>query len=93
MAKVRLNVEVSPDLDKFLERLAEDEGTTKTEIVRRGLSVMKAFRDQIRRGRGHIGFTADASKLDSELVGILDSIALRASQSNLEGEHGGKNKI
>jgi len=33
---------------------------------------MKAYRDQATAGRKHIGFTADPTKLDSELIGVLN---------------------
>jgi len=71
MAKVRLSIEVSKELANLLDSLAESEDTTKTEIVRRALSVMKAYKDQAKVGRRHLGFTADPTKLDAELVGIL----------------------
>ncbi len=73
MSKVRMNIEVSKEVADFLEELAESEATTKTEIVRRALSVLKAYKQQKEKGRNHIGFTKDASKLEAELVGILDS--------------------
>jgi hypothetical protein len=73
MAKVRLSIEVSKELAALLDSLAELEDTTKTEIVRRALSVMKAYRDQASVGRNHLGFTADPTKLDAELVGILSA--------------------
>jgi hypothetical protein len=71
MAKVRLSIEVSKELAALLDSLAEAEETSKTEIVRRALSVMKAYRQQASVGRRHLGFTADPTKLDAELVGIL----------------------
>ena len=73
MAKVRLSSEVSKELATLLDSLAELEDTTKTEIVRRALSVMKAYRDQASVGRSHLGFTADPTQLDAELVGILSA--------------------
>ena len=73
MAKVRLNMVLSAELRAFLEALAEEEGVTKTEIFRRALSVLKAYKQQIKIGRKHIGFTSDPSKLEAELVGILTS--------------------
>ena len=73
MAKIRLSIEVSEELSALLESLAEKEETTKTEIVRRALSVLKAYRDQARVGRSHIGFTSDPTKLDAELVGVLSA--------------------
>ena len=72
MAKVRLSIEVSKELAALLDSLAENEETSKTEIVRRALSVMKAYKEQAKVGRKHIGFTADPSKLDSELIGVLN---------------------
>lgn len=72
MSKVRMNIEVSRDVATLLEDLAREEDTTKTEIVRRALSVLKAYRQQKDRGRSHIGFVSDATRLDAELVGILD---------------------
>jgi hypothetical protein len=71
MAKVRLNIEVNEELAALLDALADTEDTTKTEIVRRALSVMKAYKEQMKVGRSHIGFTADPTKLDAELIGIL----------------------
>lgn len=73
MSKVRMNIEVSEDVAKFIEQLALDEDTTKTEIIRRALSVMKAYKRQKKLGRTHIGFASAPDKLDAELVGILDN--------------------
>jgi hypothetical protein len=72
MAKVRLSIEVSKELAALLDSLAENEETSKTEIVRRALSIMKAYKEQAVVGRTHIGFTADPAKLDAELVGVLN---------------------
>jgi len=69
--KTRLSIEISSALAALLEELAEREGVTMTEIVRRALAVLKAYHEQIGVGRTHMGFTADAKKLDVELVGIL----------------------
>lgn len=71
MARVRLNIEVSEDLARLLDQLAEEEDVTRTEIVRRAFAVLKAFREQIEVGRTHIGFAKDTDKLDVELVGVL----------------------
>jgi hypothetical protein len=73
MAKVRLSIEVSKELASLLESLATQEDTTKADIVRRALSVMKAYKEQASAGRTHLGFTADPTKLDAELVGVLNA--------------------
>ena len=70
--KVRMNIEVSRDVADFLEELAKEESATKTELVRRGLSILKAYKQQKKIGRTHIGFAEDASKLDAEILGVLD---------------------
>ena len=72
MSKVRMNIELSKDVSDLLESLAEEEGTTKTEIIRRALSVLKAYKQQKERGRKHICFTSNPDNLDAEIVGILD---------------------
>lgn len=72
MEKVRLKMEVSSDLVKWIDELAEREGVTRTEIFRRALSVMKAATEQAAIGRKHIGFTSDPSRLEAEIVGILN---------------------
>lgn len=45
----RLNVNINDDTAVALRKLAEEEGTTVTEIVRRAVSVYKFF-DDARRG-------------------------------------------
>lgn len=72
MSKVRMNIEVSAEVAAFLDELAQEEGATKTELVRRALSVMKAYKNQKDKGRGHMGFVSDPSKLDAEIIGILN---------------------
>lgn len=71
MSKVRLSMEVSEDLAMLLDQLADEEDVTRTEIVRRALAVLKAYKSQIEVGRTHIGFARDADKLDLELIGVL----------------------
>jgi hypothetical protein len=72
MAKTRMTIEFSTDVSDLLKSLAETEETTQVEIVRRALSVMKAYKDQKARGRYHLGFTTDPEHLDVQLIGILD---------------------
>ena len=67
-----MNIELSEEVADFLDELAKNEETSKTEIVRRALSVLKAYKQQKERGRSHIGFAEDPERLDAELVGILD---------------------
>jgi hypothetical protein len=67
----RLSIIISDDLDRLIDELASEAGTSRTDIVRRALAVMKAFKQQKEKGRDHIGFVEDASKLDVEIVNVL----------------------
>lgn len=67
-----MNIEVSQEVADFLDQISKEEATSKTEIVRRALSVMKAYKSQRKIGRSHIGFTSDPTGLEAEVVGILD---------------------
>ena len=58
MAKVRMNIELSEEAAEFLDQLAKEEQTSKTEILRRALSVLKAYKAQSPRAaeaRGRVG--------------------------------------
>jgi len=71
MPKVRLNIELSQQLADFLEGLAGAENTTRSEMVRRAISVLQAFQQQREIGRSHLGFVKDPRRLDAEILGIL----------------------
>jgi hypothetical protein len=70
MAKTRLNIELSEDVARILDELASEAETTKTDVLRRGLAIMKVAADQRKYGRRHLGFVSDPTKLDAELVGF-----------------------
>src|ERR1700743_3735034 len=81
MAKVRLHIEVSPQLADFLDMLAESEHTTRSEMVRRAISVLQAFYQQREIGRPHLGFVRDPERLDAEILGVLQSTVTSASSA------------
>jgi metal-responsive CopG/Arc/MetJ family transcriptional regulator len=70
MTKIRLNLQVSEQLNKDLEEIADSAGTNRTEVIRQALALMKVAHQARREGR-HLGLVSDASKLDTELVGLL----------------------
>jgi hypothetical protein len=82
LAKVRLNIEVSPELADILDSVAKAEHATRSEIVRRAISVLKACKEQREMGRPHLGFVKDPRRLDAEILGIFNS-ALPASVAPL----------
>jgi predicted transcriptional regulator len=69
-AKVRLNLQVSDQLNSDLEEIADSTGSNRTEVIRQALALMKIAHQARREGR-HLGLVSDPSKLDTELVGIL----------------------
>jgi hypothetical protein len=69
-AKVRLNLQVSEQLNSDLEAMADSTGSNRTEVIRQALALMKVAH-QARRDGKHLGLVSDPSKLDTELVGIL----------------------
>ena len=69
-AKIRLNLQVSEQLNADLEEMADSTGSNRTEVIRQALALMKIAHQARREGR-HLGLVSDPSKLDTELVGIL----------------------
>lgn len=69
-AKVRLNLQVSEQLNSDLEEMADSTGSNRTEVIRQALALMKIAHQARREGR-YLGLVSDPSKLDTELVGIL----------------------
>jgi metal-responsive CopG/Arc/MetJ family transcriptional regulator len=69
-AKVRLNLQVSEQLNSDLEEMADSTGSNRTEVIRQALALMKIAHQARREGR-HLGLVSDPSKLETELVGIL----------------------
>ncbi len=68
--KIRLNLQVSEQLNSDLEEMADSTGSNRTEVIRQALALMKIAHQARREGR-HLGLVSDPSKLDTELVGIL----------------------
>jgi hypothetical protein len=67
---VVMRLEISHEVDELLRDLSLDEGVARAEILRRAISVMKAFRMN-KAKFPHIGFVSNASKLDVEITGVL----------------------
>jgi predicted transcriptional regulator len=68
--KVRINLQVSPELNNILEDIAESSFSTKTDVIRQALALVDIAHRAKKAGK-HIGLVADASKLDTEIVGLL----------------------
>lgn len=71
--KVRFTLKMEDDIRDYFEIMAREEGVDIAELLKRGLAVMKAFREQKKLGRNHIGFASDPAKLDTEIIGVLNA--------------------
>lgn len=67
---VRLSLRVTEELDRLIAAMAEEAGTTKGEVLRQALALMKAAHEGKKRNR-HLGFVSDREKLETEIVGLL----------------------
>lgn len=70
--KIRINLDVNQEVNGFLERLSEESGTTKTDVMRRALALLKVAHEEKARSRT-MGFVPDerASVLETKIVGVI----------------------
>lgn len=68
--KVRLNLQVSSDLNDMIEHIADQTGTNRSEVIRQALALMKVAHEAKEKGK-HIGLVSDPDKLDTAIVGLL----------------------
>jgi predicted transcriptional regulator len=68
--KVRLNLQVSTELNNALEEIATSSMSSKTDVIRQALALMKVAYAAKQKGK-HLGLVTDADKLDTEIVGLL----------------------
>ena len=68
--KVRLNLQLSEELNRQLDELAMNSATTKSDVVRRAIALLKTAEKGVKDGK-HLGFSAKAEKLDQEIVGLI----------------------
>jgi len=70
MAMVRMNLQVSAEINELLERIAKDTGSNRSEVIRQALALMKVAQEGKTKGKD-IGLVSDADKLETENVGLL----------------------
>jgi predicted transcriptional regulator len=68
--KVRLSLQVSQELNRTLEDIAESTGTNRTDVIRQALALMMVAHSAKKEGR-HLGIVSDARKLDTEIIGLI----------------------
>ncbi len=68
--KVRLNLQVSSELNSVLEEIADISNSSKTDVIRQALALMKVAHSAKLKGQ-HLGLFSDSRKLETEIVGLL----------------------
>jgi hypothetical protein len=68
--KVRLNLSLSKEANTALEEIIEQTGATRAEVFKQALALLK-IAHEAKNNKKHLGVTADADKLDTEIVGLL----------------------
>lgn len=69
MQTVRKQLIIPADMDRKLAEIAEDSGTTSSEVVRRALTLYMLAVE--RRSQGmRLGFASKGAPLETEVVGI-----------------------
>jgi metal-responsive CopG/Arc/MetJ family transcriptional regulator len=68
--KVRMNLQVSAELNELLEQIAGDTGSNRSEVIRQALALMKVAHEAKRKGK-HIGFVSNPANLETEIVGLM----------------------
>ena len=67
--KVRLNLQVSQELNQMLEEIAASTSSTRTDVIRQAFALIKITHTAKKDGH-HLGLVDDARKLDTKIVGL-----------------------
>ena len=67
--KVRLSLDISPELNTLLEELAAATSGTKSDVLRKAIGLMEAAVDGKRRGL-KLGLADKGQVLTTEIIGI-----------------------
>ena len=68
--KVRMNLQVSAELNDVLDKIADDTGSNRSEVIRQALALMKVAHEAKQNGK-RLGIVSDPGKLETEIVGLL----------------------
>lgn len=66
---IRVTLDMSPDLNQLLDELARAQHTSKAEVLRRGIAMMKFAQQEREKGR-RIGSADPDQELATEVVGF-----------------------
>ncbi len=67
--KVRLSLDISPELNALLELLADKTGGTKSDVLRKAISLMEVAVEAKRQGK-KFGIAEKDQQLSTEIIGL-----------------------
>lgn len=67
--RVRLSLDISPELNSLLEEIASKTGGTKSDVLRKAIALMEVAVDGKRRGL-KLGLAEKDQPLATEIVGL-----------------------
>jgi predicted transcriptional regulator len=67
--KVRLSLDISPELNALLDQLAEQTGSTKSELLRKAISLLEVAVEAKRQGK-KFGIAERDQQLATEIIGL-----------------------
>lgn len=68
-AKVRLSFEITPELNREIEQIADQVGGSKTEVLKKAIALMRVAVDAKREGK-KLGIAEKSQSLTTEIVGL-----------------------
>jgi predicted transcriptional regulator len=68
--KVKLTLELTEDINSFLDEEAEQSGTTKSDVLRKAIALMKAASLGKQKGRELALIDPKSEKVVSHIVGL-----------------------
>lgn len=67
--KIRLSLEIPPEINRMLEEIADHLGSSKTEVIKRSLALAEAAQ-KARRENKIVGVMTQDHRLEKEFIGI-----------------------
>ncbi|OUL17661.1 DNA-binding protein [Nostoc sp. T09] len=68
-SKIRLSLDVSPELNDIITELAQKSGSTKSDVLRKAIALMEIAIDAKDRGE-KLGLVDKTQSVNTEIVGI-----------------------
>lgn len=68
-AKVKLSLHISPRMNELIEQMADENGSTKSDLLRKAISLLQVASKAKRDGNG-IGVIDHDRRVLTEIVGI-----------------------